>query len=130
MGGAGCDVLAGGFGSDKFVFQFISDSLANVVPGPITADFIGDFNANEVNEGDVIDLSAIDANPFVPGDQPFLWIGSAAFDAYATAQLRYSGGQLYGSVDADADPEFQLGVFAKNRAANLSVGGVASDVIL
>jgi len=56
-GGAGRDVLAGGGGGDRFVYQAATDSR----PGG-SADRILDFAA-----GDVLDLSAIDANASTTG---------------------------------------------------------------
>ena len=59
-GGAGVDTLTGGTGNDSFVFTALTDSL-NATP-----DLIADFTS-----GDHIDLSAIDANTGVGGDQAF-----------------------------------------------------------
>ena len=55
---------------------------------------------------DQIDLSTIDANALTVGNQAFTYIGSAAFSA--AGQLRYAGGVLSGSTDADTAPEFQI----------------------
>jgi hypothetical protein len=54
----------------------------------------------------VIDVSTIDANVLVAGNQAFTFIGSVAFSA--AGQLRYSGGLLQGSTDADAAAELQV----------------------
>ncbi len=62
IGGAGADTLTGGPGVDHFVYTALSDST---VAAP---DHITDFNP-----GDIIDVSAIDANPTVAGDQAFVW---------------------------------------------------------
>ena len=59
-GGGGLDQMTGGAGADTFVFTALSDSL-NASP-----DLIKDFTS-----GDHIDLSAIDANTGVGGDQAF-----------------------------------------------------------
>jgi hypothetical protein len=63
---------------------------------------------------DRIDLSVLDANAAVAGQQDFSFIGAAAFGADATGQLRYvydgSTLMLYGSTDADAAPEFKVQV--------------------
>ncbi|HWU14644.1 MAG TPA: M10 family metallopeptidase C-terminal domain-containing protein, partial [Caulobacter sp.] len=56
----GADLLAGGLGADTFVFTAASDSA------PGGRDVILDFAA-----GDRIDLSAIDANTGLAGDQGF-----------------------------------------------------------
>jgi VCBS repeat-containing protein len=59
-GGGGADVLAGGLGADTFVFTATSDSA------PTARDVILDFGT-----GDKIDLSGIDANTGLAGDQAF-----------------------------------------------------------
>jgi serralysin len=60
-GGGGADTLSGGAGADTFVFTAIGDSTANA------RDRITDFASG----ADRIDLSAIDANLGVAGDQGF-----------------------------------------------------------
>ena len=59
-GGGGADLLTGGFGADTFVFAASSDAA------PTARDVILDFGA-----GDRIDLSGIDANTGLAGDQGF-----------------------------------------------------------
>ena len=59
-GGGGADLLTGGFGADTFVFAATSDSA------PTARDVILDFGV-----GDRIDLSGIDANTGLAGDQGF-----------------------------------------------------------
>ncbi|WP_156528642.1 calcium-binding protein [Sinorhizobium glycinis] len=76
-GGAGADQLHGGYGADKFIFRALSDSSAT------SFDSIFDFL---LSEQDRIDLSAIDANSKVAGNEAFSFIGSSAFTG--------SGGQL------------------------------------
>ena len=62
IGGGGQDTLTGGSGPDHFVFNALSDST-NAAPDTIT-DFL-------TSDNDRIDLSAIDANTGVAGDQAF-----------------------------------------------------------
>ena len=62
IGGAGADTLTGGAGADHFVYTALSDSPASA------PDLITDFST-----GDIIDVSAIDADPTIPGDQAFVW---------------------------------------------------------
>lgn len=59
-GGAGQDTLTGGSGSDLFVFSNLTDSTT------AAPDLITDFA-----RGDHIDVSAIDANANLAGDQAF-----------------------------------------------------------
>lgn len=103
-GGAGQDSLTGGAGADRFVFGAVGDSR------PAFFDVITDFASGM----DRIDLSVLDANATLAGQQDFSFIGAAAFGADATGQLRYvfdgSTLMLYGSTDADAAPEFKVQV--------------------
>ena len=76
LGGLDKDSLTGGAGNDRFVYTAIADSLAGS-----TSDDIVDFTRGVGLLGDKIDISAIDANGAVAGDQAFEFIGSRAFDA-------------------------------------------------
>jgi Ca2+-binding RTX toxin-like protein len=64
-GGLGIDVLSGGLGSDKFNFNSKAEAKKGSVHDSI-ADFSG-FGG----EGDLIDLSAMDANTHKHGNQNF-----------------------------------------------------------
>lgn len=77
-GQAGQDTLLGGAGADQFSFSRRTDT-ASTAP-----DRIADFN---FAEGDRINLSAIDANSRVSGDQAFAYIDGGAFTG-AAGQLR------------------------------------------
>lgn len=102
-GGAGTDQLTGGTGADTFFFTAASESAAGAA-----RDVIKDFNRSQ---GDKINLAAIDANLAVGLDQAFLFIGGSAFSTTdATGQLRFAGGILYGSTDADTAAEFSIRV--------------------
>jgi Ca2+-binding RTX toxin-like protein len=109
-GGLGTDTLIGGAGLDRFDFNLITESL----PGA-ARDVITDFVGNGIFAGDLIDVSTIDANAAAIGNQAFTFIGAAPFTpvtiftpAGATAQLRYAGGILQASTDADTLPEFEI----------------------
>jgi Ca2+-binding RTX toxin-like protein len=94
-GDTGVDFMSGGAGADSFVFAS-GDSGATLA----MADRIIDFSNAQ---GDVIDLSAIDA---VNGDDDdaFAFIGSAAFGSIA-GQLRTEviGGNTYVQGDTNGD---------------------------
>ncbi|OWJ66202.1 calcium-binding protein [Inquilinus limosus] len=102
-GGGGKDTLTGGAGADRFVYGSILQS-----PVGAGADRITDFSHAQ---GDRIDLSAIDANTGVAGDQGFSFIGTALFTGSA-GQLRYatSGGvtTIAGDVDGDKVSDFHI----------------------
>ncbi|MFZ3012444.1 MAG: calcium-binding protein, partial [Nitrospira sp.] len=124
-GGAGADRLSKFShydGSDRVLFDYnvVSDSPAGTGKDTIEG-FIGVGSAL----GDRIDLTTIDANELVSGNQAFSWIGGAAFTA--AGQLRYAGGVLQGSTDADTVAEFEIQLLGTPA---LSVGGVGTDILL
>lgn len=103
-GGGGGDTLTGGGGADRFVYSALTDTQ----PGAGLEDTITDFvDAG----GDRIDLSALDADALIAGDQAFAFLGSAAFTGVA-GQLRYqiSAGDtvVMGDVDGDTNADFTL----------------------
>jgi Ca2+-binding RTX toxin-like protein len=101
IGGAGKDNLTGGAGADVFAFQALTDSAPGVF------DVIRDFVAGL----DKVDLSAIDANAGVTGNQAFSFIGSGAFTSQA-GQLRaaHTGNNttLTADVNGDGSADFQI----------------------
>jgi len=99
IGGAGKDKLTGGAGADTFKFASANESTF------WSMDIITDFKKSQ---GDKIDLSAIDSNANVAGDQAFKLV--SAFLADATGQLYFDTKThiLYGSTDADSAPEFAI----------------------
>lgn len=103
-GGAGEDELTGGKGADTFVFAAVGDSGNTKA----TADLVTDFRAKD---GDLIDLSEIDANTVLADDQAFKFIGSKAFHDKA-GELRYAtdrnGTWIQGDVDGDGKADFMI----------------------
>lgn len=100
-GGLAADTMTGGTGADKFLFE------ANDI-GTTTAyyDRITDFESGV----DEIDLSKIDADTTVAGNQVFAFVDNNAFTA--AGQVRYTniGGFTYvlGNVDADLGADFVI----------------------
>jgi VCBS repeat-containing protein len=101
-GGEGRDDVSGGSGADRFVFGD-GDFSSAVRDG---SDLIRDFVRAD---GDKIDLSLVDANTIVAGDQAFSFLGSGAFTGVA-GQLRTetSGTTLFllGDQDGDGTTDF------------------------
>ncbi len=120
IGGGGRDMLTGGDGGDVFRFAAIADC-----PGTTstTADLITDFSKAQ---GDRIDLSGIDAIKHTTTDDPFTWIGGAAFTKVA-GQLHYvvSGGVglLSGDIDGNGTADFTIALTGAPALA-------AADLIL
>ncbi|HEX2576089.1 MAG TPA: calcium-binding protein, partial [Aquihabitans sp.] len=80
-GAGGADTVSGGSGADRFVFVSAADSTE------AAPDLIIDFKKGD---NDRIDLSAVDANVNVAGDQAFVW--AAGFTGVA--------GQMVASFNA------------------------------
>jgi hypothetical protein len=78
FGGAGGDTLRGNGGADRLLYYQVSDST----PGAGNFDVMLDFQHNL----DLIDVSVIDADSTIDGNQAFTFIGSSAFSG--AGQLR------------------------------------------
>jgi len=100
-GGGGADYLFSGSGADTFVFRSIQDSL------PGMEDTIVDFRFPDVSQQSRIDLSAIDANANVAGNQAFSYVEGAAF-SHTAGELRFSDHLLQGDVNGDGTADFQV----------------------
>jgi len=72
-------MVFGGVGADVFALLALKDTIVN----PAGQDTIGDFSALA---GDLIGLSALDADTGTGGDQAFTFIGNAAFSAAGQAR--------------------------------------------
>jgi Ca2+-binding RTX toxin-like protein len=98
VGGQGGDTLAGGGGVDRFVF---ADLDVNATAAG--RDTIQDFAPGT---GELIDLSQMDANADIAGNQTFSFIGSAVFTG--VGQLRFVNGQLIGNTGGTTAAEFVI----------------------
>lgn len=106
-GGKGIDQLSGGLGADHFVF-----AAGDTSAGWTSADTIADFSHAEA---DLIDLSGIDANTTLAGDQAFTFIGTAAYHHIAGEMHYYQptvGGVkitvLTGDTNGDGLPDLAI----------------------
>ncbi len=110
-GALGADLLIGGGGNDRFIYRSVLESDPNDVP-----DFILDFSM-----GDLVDLSAIDANTTLAGNQAFVFIDDNAFTGQA-GQLRsedLGGGNwvVQADIDGDGVSDFDLLIFSSDMDA-------------
>lgn len=102
-GGGSADLLSGGLGADVFALLTLTDSRV-ALSG---RDTIADFSALA---GDLIGLSALDANTALAGDQAFTFIGNAAFSAAGQVRAEVVGGNtiVSGNVDAVLGADFSV----------------------
>ncbi|HEX2552156.1 MAG TPA: glycosyl hydrolase [Microvirga sp.] len=102
IGGKGKDVLRGAGGADTYDFNAAKDSVTGS-----KRDVVMFSHA----EGDVIDLSGIDASTQSSGNQTFRWVDADDLNAEFTksaGQLRLEGGLLQGDTDGDGRADFEL----------------------
>ena len=104
-GGAGQDKMYGGAGADVFVFSFASDTART------KSDKVLDFQTGV----DKIDLSAIDADIGVAGNQAFVYGSSAD----GVASLWMSGGYIYG--DTNNDGTVDLAIYVTGAIAQTDI---------
>lgn len=126
QGGAGDDVLHGGAGGDRMYggdgaddFVFTAEDLQLGASGlPRQTDRIFDFSAED---GDLIDLSAIDANLGVAGNDAFLFVHRFTGEA-GQATLTYNAASdftlLQLDVDGDAKADLEVVIYAEVRATD------------
>ncbi len=94
IGGAGADRLTGGIGADVFRFE----NIADFNPGG-ACDRITDFSRTQ---SDKIDLSAIDSNINLDGNQAFNFVGTGLFTNTA-GELRYELAAGVFSISGDTN---------------------------
>jgi len=112
IGGTGRDFLNGAEGADLFVFESVEDST----PDPAGRDTILGFARGG---GDLMDLSAIDADVGTPEDDAFVIVDEFTGTA---GQLRYEltgteiTWKIQADVDGDGEADFELLVRANTMA--------------
>lgn len=109
IGGAGADSLRGGFGKDTYVYRAVSESTFE------QSDTILDME-----KGDKIDLSAIDANSNASdGDTAFTYIGAANFTGQRGELRVYEAvkGTWFAVGDVDGDGVGDLYIQIKTPSA-------------
>ena len=120
IGGRDSDTLTGGAGADRFVFLTAGDSFG------AGADIIKDFSHQQ---HDRIDLSAVDAQRAMPGEQHFTFVGKT--DHVGAGEVGYSqhGGETWIIANTDGKASNELFIRltdSDNHAIELH----ASDFIL
>ena len=99
QGGLGKDSYTGGGGRDLYAFKTVKDS-----PAGSGRDVIKDFVPGQ----DVIDVSDIDADSTIPGQQSFRWVGKATLTGAAQLGYYVSGSNTIVRASTDADGKAEL----------------------
>lgn len=124
-GHTGRDTLDGGVGYDTLVYTSTAQSKA----GSSNRDQIyfespGNFVA------DVIDVSGIDADTTVSGNQAFVFIGTAAFTGPGQIRVQAGGADTLILFNTDADSSTEMEILSRDGSAYVPEDYVASDFIL
>lgn len=117
IGGVGSDTMTGGLGADAFRYTALNESGTTAQ----TRDTITDF----VLGTDQIDVSAIDANANIAGNQAFTFIGTAAFSALG--QARYANGILEFNATGNNNADMTIRLLNNPAITNLNA---AQNIIL
>ncbi|HEX4736913.1 MAG TPA: hypothetical protein VH331_05055, partial [Allosphingosinicella sp.] len=92
VGALGADTLTGGGGNDTFLYRSVAEST------PTGHDTITDLTL-----GDLIDLSAIDADTTRAGQQHFSFVNGGAFTNHAGELIAVDNGSGNWTISADID---------------------------
>jgi Ca2+-binding RTX toxin-like protein len=97
--------LSGGLNADEFFFWWTADMGTTRA----VMDVITDFNAGE---GDIINVSAVDADIYAAGDQGFRFIGQAAFTTGVPGEINYVhvGGNTIIQFQTGESPDVEGGI--------------------
>jgi Ca2+-binding RTX toxin-like protein len=111
MSGLGGDYLVGNEGADIFQYFAVEESQNVTINGVNQLDQIVDFTQGQ----DKIDLSGMDANPLLDGDQAFTFIADPAHYTgdwtgvvWQTTNSQTGIATINVSIDGDAAPEMQI----------------------
>lgn len=114
-GGLGADTLSGGGGADIFDFNTVEDSFL------LERDVITDFGVGS----DIVDLSGIDADTSLAGNQAFNFVGRGALSGAGDLRFASNGadGFILGDVDGDGSFDFNIALLGVTSL-------LASDIFL
>ncbi len=124
-GHTGRDTLDGGVGYDTFVYTSIAQSKA----GSSNRDQIY-FDSPGTFVADVIDVSAIDADTTLDGNQAFVFIGTAAFTGPGQIRVQAGGADTLILFNTDADSSTEMEILSRDASAYAPEDYVASDFLL
>jgi len=121
----GLDRLTGGGGNDTFRYEAVTDSK----PGAALRDVVTDFAGIGATVIDRIDLSPIDADTGLSGNQAFAFKGTAAFTGAGQLRLMSSGSDtiIQANTGGSLAPELEIAV---TDGTTLPGAWSASDFIL
>jgi Ca2+-binding RTX toxin-like protein len=116
-GQGGADTLTGGDGEDTFLFQSVADSA------PGSSDAITDFSGT----GDILDLTSIDPNTSIAGDQAFTFNNTTA-TAYGLWWSYVDNGDgttevtLYGDTNGNTTAELEIHIHLLGSIGSMTPG--------
>lgn len=103
VGGLNSDTMTGGLGADTFIV------LQESITGTIETDIILDFNQAE---GDILDVTGIDANSTLAGNQAFAFVTSHTNNAAGQMTASPAAGvtvlRFYTNADNVADYQIRV----------------------
>jgi Ca2+-binding RTX toxin-like protein len=112
-GGAGNDTLTGGLGSDSLiggpgrdVFRFLTTAES---PNNVGRDIIALFTRGE----DLIDLTALDGDPALGGNQPLSFIGTAPLTGPGQVRVLMVGADAYVQVNTIGVAPAEMMIFVR-----------------
>lgn len=98
-GGSGSDRMGGGTGQDTFIFDALADSAVGR-----SRDHIVGFDSIGADPGDKIDVSHIDADVDLPGQQAFTFLGTAPLTGAGQISVFETEGHTIIQLSVDSDP--------------------------
>lgn len=128
IGGLGRDVLTGGTATEADIYKYTSVSESGV--GASVRDLV-DFRGAGWAAGNRVDLSVIDANPYLTGNQAFSFIAKNAFQANkpGTARVYDSGSSTVLALNTDNDISAEAEIELRDGSATAATY-VTGDFIL